>query len=232
VAGKSVDGYLRDFVVAESQSLFLLPDHVRDSEAIFVDHTALALATIVKLDMQKSDHIVIIGAGILGLILAQLALYYQTVPILVDSNQQRLDMAAKMGIYYTINYVESDPYKKIVAITGGRLSENIVLIGSGGIGLSKGLSYCMRGGSVVVMDMSEYVDSDASIVPTIVDKQVNLYGVSNAAKHFMQAINMIANKTVTVAPFVSKQIKYDQVGDYLSQMADNAQAYIKVVVKA
>jgi threonine dehydrogenase-like Zn-dependent dehydrogenase len=181
--------------------------------------------------MQKGDHIVIVGASIVGLLLAQLAMYYQAVPILVDGRQSHLDIASKLGIYYTVDYVNSDPYKKIVSITGGRLSENVVLIGAGGISLSNSLKFVSYGGSLVIADVDNYYDNDFSAVPTIASKQLSLHGISNGLKHFMPSINLLAQKTVSVSQFVSKEIEFSQVEQFLQQIAESPFEHIKVIVK-
>lgn len=232
IAGKSSDGYLRDFVVVDVNNLYLLPENVSDNQALFVEHTARALAIIAKLDIPKGTHIVIMGASIVGLILAQLALYYQIVPILVDGRQSHLDMANKLGLYYTINYVNVDPYKKIEAITGGRFAENLVLLGASNTSLYNSVRLIMGGGSVVVADVSSYTDNDSNAVQHIAEKQVSLYGVNNGLKHYMQAINLLANKTVQVAQFVTKEIGFDQVEQSMQYISTNPYDHIKVVVNS
>ncbi|MCL1945216.1 MAG: alcohol dehydrogenase catalytic domain-containing protein [Firmicutes bacterium] len=232
VAGKNIDGYLRDFVVTEASNLYLLPENVSDNQAVFVEHTARALAIMSKLNIQKGNHVVIVGASIVGLILAQLAIYYQAIPILVDGRQSHLDMANKLGIYYTINYVSVDPYKKIEAITGGRLSENLVLLGSGNFSLFNSTRFLMSGGCVVVADVEIYKDNDSSAVQAIAEKQLSLYGINNGLKYFMPAINLLANKTILVAQFVSKEIKFDQVEQNMQYMSSNPYEHVKVIVSS
>lgn len=230
VAGKNTDGYLRDFVISDVNNLFLLPENVSDNQAIFVEHTAKALAIMSKLNVEKGKHIVIVGASIVGLILAQLAIYYQAVPILVDGRQSHLDMANKLGIYYTINYVSAEPYKKVEAITGGTLSENLVLLGSGNFSLHNSIRFLMTGGNVVIADVENYKDNDSNAVQAIANNQLSLNGVSNGLKFYMPAINLLANKTVLVSQFVSKEIKFDQVEQNLQYMSNNPYEHIKVIV--
>ncbi|MDR3021910.1 MAG: alcohol dehydrogenase catalytic domain-containing protein [Clostridiales bacterium] len=231
IAGKNTDGYLRDFVISNSRNLYLLPENVSDSEAVFVEHTARALAIIHKMDMQKGDHIVIIGASIVGLILAQLVIYYQGVPIIIDARESHLEMASKLGICYTINHIKSEPYKKIISITGGRMSENLALMGSSGISLFNSLNYVKRGGNVVIADAYNYKDNDSGAVPVIAEKQISLHSVSYGIKQFMPAINLLANKTVVVSQFVSQEIEFEQVPEFFAKIMENPLEYVKVIVK-
>ena len=43
---------------------------------------------------------ILIGAGNLGIILAQVMMYYQIVPIIIDNDDKNLETARSAGIYY------------------------------------------------------------------------------------------------------------------------------------
>ena len=108
IMGKNTDGLLRDFASVPAENAHPLPDQVDDDEAVFVDATGIALRALNKLNVQKGEHIAIIGASVIGIIMAELAIYYQAVPILVDARQDMLDIAAASGVYYTVNTSETD----------------------------------------------------------------------------------------------------------------------------
>ena len=97
VAGEDFHGFLRDFISAESSNLYYLPESVSDDQALFIDHVSLSLAIIDKLDIQKGDHVAIIGATNLGIILSQILIYYQAVPILIDVDDEALQIAKSSG---------------------------------------------------------------------------------------------------------------------------------------
>src|SRR5690606_8899383 len=101
---------------------------ITDAEAQFIEHTSIAVKTFNELKTAEGEHIVIIGASVMGIILAQLALYYQAVPIVLDPSQERLDIAANLGIYYAINTNATDPDERIKQITGGRYCESSVYL--------------------------------------------------------------------------------------------------------
>lgn len=128
--GMTEDGFLRDFAVVPADRSFIgLPDRISDTDAIFLEHIAMAINTVGALDLEKGEHIVVYGATLVGLILAQAAIYYQAVPVLVDMRADRLSLAESLGVYYTVNPVESDPFKKIFTITGRTHGRNRRLYG-------------------------------------------------------------------------------------------------------
>jgi len=234
IMGKDCDGYLRDFVVTDTSLIYKLPNNVVDNEAVFVEQVAIALNTIAKLDIKKGEHVVIVGGSITGVVLSQLVQYYQAVPILVDSDEHTLKLARRLGIVYTINQVEVDSKKKILAITGGRMSEKLVLIASSGVSIGRCLSFIMRGGSIAIVDSGgEYDEKLDTISSTahIALKQAQIIGVTNGCKNIKTAINMLANKAVNVLPFVSVEIEFEDLPKYMEEMIQSPYKYVKVIVK-
>ncbi len=83
--------------------MYSIPDRLKDEEAVFTEHTAMAINVISKLKIDKGEHLVIVGATSIGIILAQVAMYHQAVPIVVDMRDELLESARRAGVYYTIN---------------------------------------------------------------------------------------------------------------------------------
>ncbi|MCL2599468.1 MAG: zinc-binding dehydrogenase [Firmicutes bacterium] len=234
VVGKDVDGSLRDFVIAKEKDVFVLPSQVTDEQAVFVEQVAISLAAFAQLSLQKGDHLTIVGGSVTGLVMAQLALYYQAIPILVDMDETALRLAQKLGVVYTVNQVAVEPKKKIFSITSGNMSDKLALIAASQIGASRAMSYLMRGGKMAIVDPGEEyrqeLDSQ-SVAGLVVSKQVNLCGVSNGHDFMKTAINMLANKAIGVEQLISTVVDFDKVGGVLSDIAGAPHKYIKVLVK-
>lgn len=64
-----------------------------DEEALFAEYIAMGDNVFEALDLEKGDYIVILGASTLGLIISQMANYYQFVPILIDLDSDKLALA-------------------------------------------------------------------------------------------------------------------------------------------
>ena len=229
--GVDEDGFMRDFVVVSADDVYKLPERVRDGDAVFIDHIAMALAALNKINPEKGEHIVISGANVIGIVLAQVAMYQQAVPILVDTLEDILAIAEELGVYYTVNSVDTDVQKKIFSLTGGRMADSVVHIASSQLPLSLSLEYVRLGGKAVVVDWDGAEDDmDVSLKP-LLGKQLSLFGVNNGAKNIPSAINMLANKTVSVERLVSKEIEFAEVGKYIKEQIEMPNKYIKILVK-
>ena len=131
VHGVDVDGLLTDFISLPAENVYAIPDGISDDEAIFTDYIALGSNIIESMDCQKGDYVVIVGASTIGLILSQIAIYYQLVPILVDMDADKLRVAENWGVYYTLNPMFDNLERRVEEITGGRMCEFSVFTGDG-----------------------------------------------------------------------------------------------------
>jgi len=231
IYGVHKNGFMSDFVLINENDVFKLPDRVKDEEAIFVSHIAFACNILDKLDIEKGEHLVIVGASVVGVILAQLALYHQAIPILVDTRQDRLAMAEKLGVYYCINSIKDDTKKKIFSLTGGTMASNIAYFPSSDTPIARVLDYAAGGGRVCVADWSGSTAQVSGSLNAVLAKQLTILGVSNGAKLIPTAINMLANKTVSVFSAITGIIDFADVGEALQEQIKHPDKNIKVLVK-
>lgn len=229
--GLTANGLLRDFAVIPLSNIYEIPPQISDEDAQFVEHVSLAVRTFNELKAKEGEHIVIIGASILGIIIAQLALYYQLVPIILDTQQNELDIAKSYGIYYSINTTDEDPAVRVKQITGGRYCENVVYLANSNESVRKAFDFAAMGGKVALVGWEQMPDAMEGSVNSIISKQLLVFGISNGYKQMHAAINLLAKKAIEVRSLVSKQIDFNEVETLLEQYSKNPLSYHKVVIK-
>ena len=229
--GVDDDGLMSDFNVVSASMLHKIPERIKDSDAVLIEYVALGINTVNKLKLDKGEYIVIVGANAIGLCLAQVALYSQAVPILVDMDAERLALAKELGVYYTINSVESDPVKKIFALTGGRMAETVAFINSSQMAFGRCLDYAAVGGRVAIVGWASAADELSGNFGGVLRRQLKVVGVNNGAKLFPSAINLLATRTVDVSRLISAEVKFSEIQEFVSEHAKEVNRYLKVVVK-
>ncbi len=227
--GKDVDGVLSDFAIVPVETMYNLPDRVGDKEAIFIEHIAIAINTINTLKVGRGDHFAIVGASVLGLILAQVALYYQAVPIVIDNREERLELAREFGIYYTINSTKEDVAKKVFSLTGGKMATRLAYtLDSNALPYSKILSIVSTYGKAGLVGSDVELDKIQVDAKAIVEKSITLYGINQTIDNITSAINMLANNDVKVGNFIT-QIPFTAVPEYLEKLK-NGEEFVQIVV--
>ena len=214
-AGKEIDGYLRDFAVVHNSQLFYLPSTVRDSEALLIDHIALAIATIDKLNIAKGEHVAVIGGGVIGLLLSMLIIYYQGVPILIDGESANLEKARLAGIYYNL-FSDNKLEKEVSELTGAHMAQKVVYVTDSNINTDVALklaSYNAKVGFVGFSSPNLKVNFNLAM-----KKQLEFCCVTNGYDYTEQAINMIANKVVDLGVFSFTPVKYENCITAIKEM--------------
>lgn len=227
--GKDIDGVLSDFAIIPVETMYSLPDRISYNEAIFIEHVAIAINAINTLKVGKGDHFAIIGASALGLILAQVALYYQAVPMLIDNREERLEMAREFGIYYTINSAKEDVYKKVFSLTGGKMATRLAYtLDANALPYDKMLSVVSAYGKVGLVGSDVELDKIQIDAKAVVEKAITLYGINQTTDNITSAINMLASKDVKVDDFIT-EIPFSAVPEYLEKLK-NGEDFIQLVV--
>lgn len=106
---------------AEPWIVLKIPPSLSDETATFSTLASVALHAIRRARIEFGETLVILGAGILGLISIQLARLSGTGQIIVlDLAENRLELARQYGADLAINPAEEDPVGRVFAATGSQ----------------------------------------------------------------------------------------------------------------
>ena len=216
-AGTDCEGFLRDFAVAEESNLCPLPPSVSDTDALFVGIVSLCEEVIDRLDVPKGTHVAVFGAGEVGNILCQLLIYHQAVPILIDTDEERLAVAASCGIYYTFKADEALA-KNISRITGGHMAACSVYIGYGSLPVDAPYEVTSIGGTVVYTGFG-FATAKAAL-KTALDRRLTLTTITNDYSNYAAAINLLVNKAVNLAPLKIETFPVAQAEELFAERAE------------
>lgn len=101
--------FVRIPALQTAQTAFLLPETLVDEAGIFMEPLACALRAVKRSGVQVGDQIVVVGAGCMGLLVAQAVAVSGARPICVDIREERLELARTLGVEVTLNVAGSDP---------------------------------------------------------------------------------------------------------------------------
>ena len=228
VLGVDTDGLLGDFASVPEENVYALPDGVPDDEAIFAEYIALGNNVLNSMEAGKGDFVVIVGASTLGLVLSQLALYYQMIPILVDLDAEKLALAASWGVYYLLNPTYDNLERRVEEITGGRMAEASVYVGDG-VPFDCAFRLVKDKGEVVVAGYSVRAGHNADVAD-ILAKQLRVIGVADGYGEMPSAINLLANRIVKTEGLIGARIGFDEVPEMVEQCAEYPYQYNKILI--
>ena len=215
IAGETVDGFYRDFVLAGVDDVYPLPSSVSDEAAFLIDAIALAERVVNDMHVEVGQHVLVLGGGLYGNILCQILIYHRAVPILADNNQERLTRAKKCGIYYT--FPNDDTLKSnVLKVTGGKLADAAVYLAFANRSEPSVLFPLVKRGAYVAFcsltGKSLHVNLEYAMKHNLTIK-----GITECREFVSTAINLLANKAVTFSEFSFQSIREEELPEKLEE---------------
>lgn len=103
------DGLFARHAVIPETALHVLPESVPPEIGAAIEPLAVAVWAVERAQVQSGHHVLVTGAGPIGLLVAQVAAARGAAEIIVtDINDDRLDVAARLGATGTINTASSE----------------------------------------------------------------------------------------------------------------------------
>lgn len=116
---------------------------------IFAQMGAIALNAILDADIHVGETVAVIGQGVPGQMVAQLAKLNGARVIVVDLDGSRLEYSKKFGADITLNAKELDAAREIKLLTGGRGADVVIEITGSPIALNEAIRSACYNGRVV-----------------------------------------------------------------------------------
>ncbi len=121
-----------DHFVAHRSQLVKIPDSLSDDTAVMIEPTSVSLHAVMKRPPQKGEHLLVLGAGVIGLNVIRFARLLQpdcSIHV-IEKVTFKQDLAKRMGADVIL---EGDPYESAAKLTGAHLYRgplgNSVLMG-------------------------------------------------------------------------------------------------------
>ena len=143
-------------------------------------------------------------------------IYYQAVPILIDTDPGSIEIAKSTGIYYTLG-ADENWIREVSSLTGGRMAKHVVYNLNSSI--SARTAFNLAGfNSPVAITGNFMKNSPISFVPAM-KKQLHIFCVNSGYGNIEASINLIANNAVNFSKLKHSHAKYEDVPNVLAEMA-------------
>ncbi|WP_249976456.1 Zn-dependent oxidoreductase [Vreelandella olivaria] len=121
VIGVHRNGGFEEYVVVPQHNVHLLPDHIGLDAAALVEPYTIAANVLDRMQPHSGDALLILGAGVIGLTILQMAQAIGLDNIIVtDVIDERLAIAETLGARHTLNSRDTNAEQKIWDLTGGQ----------------------------------------------------------------------------------------------------------------
>ncbi len=133
-----------------AHTIVKIPDHVSYADATFVDPLACCIRALDTSNILPFDRVVVVGAGIMGLLFVQLLRELQAESWVFDISDARLDMAKAFGANHVFNSKEGNIAEKVLSLTNGEGADVVLVTFITQDTLDEAMQYVRDGGKLCI----------------------------------------------------------------------------------
>lgn len=227
VLGVHIDGGMSEYFCYPAQFAYKVLSDFPKEELAFVEPLSIAIHCANRLEVKKGEHVVIMGAGQIGNLAAQVTKVMGAIPIMADLLDSRLELAKSIGVEYTFNPSREDLVEKVREITGGRMAECVIEATGAISSIQSTLEVVAYSGRISLVGWPK----NGTPFPTgvITKKELDVRGSRNSAREFPLAIELITKKKVNVKPLISKVVSLEEAPKNIRLQAEHPSDYLKII---
>ena len=195
-------GAFAEYVVVPARVAYHLPKDLAFEQAAMLEAVSVALHGVAVSQMAPGSTVLVIGAGMIGLLLVQAALAAGAARVFVcDVDETRLLLAREMGAIETFLATGPALTASVLALTDAVGVDTVLEAVGREATIAAGIDCVRKGGTVTLVgNLSPHV-----LLPLqkIVSRQIRLQGSCASAGEYPEAMRLMANGTIKVAPLIS-----------------------------
>ncbi|HDR51708.1 MAG TPA: galactitol-1-phosphate 5-dehydrogenase [Mariniphaga anaerophila] len=224
------DGAFAEYVTVPEHILYKLPGNVSFEHAAMVEPVAVALHAINLTDISLNDTVVVGGAGMIALFVIQLLKLHGCGQIIAfDIDQDRLELAKKLGATHVFHAEKANVAEDVKKLTQGRGAD----IGFEVVGISPVIKSVIesvrKGGQVTLVgNVSPVVDLP---LQQVVTRQLRLQGSCAICGEYEQVLDLISKGKIQIDPLLSTVAPLEDGAAWFNRLYNREKGLMKVILK-
>ena len=218
-----IDGAFTNYVTILSDFAYALPDQMSDEEGALIEPLSVGLWACRKAKLRGGDHVLITGAGPVGILAMKVALALGVTEItMTDISPQRLEVARQLGATRTVNVAQQS------LVDAGVEADVLIECSGNQRALKDGIHALQPAATAVAVGMGP--GEEASIpLSFIQNRELILTGTFRYANTYADAIALVASGHIDLKPIITGHYTLAEAEQAL-QATQNDPANIKSVV--
>ena len=227
----STDGAMQEYFSYPENMLVKLPPTIDIASAPVAESLAIALHGLHRAGIHDNcsgiNHVVIIGAGPIGILAALSAMHYGVTPVLLDLVDNRLDYASGLGIPYVANPMHENVTDKIKQITNGTMANAVLEMSGSNSAIRSSLEYASYRGTIAYTGWpSKETTMDTSLITL---KELKIVGARTATTELEEAVQLISGKHIDPHAVISKIVPFSELPEAFHDQYEHPERYLKIL---
>jgi 2-desacetyl-2-hydroxyethyl bacteriochlorophyllide A dehydrogenase len=210
--GQTLLGGFGEYRAVRPSQVYPIPDRLSYVEACFAEPVACCIHSLKMLKLDMTEDLLVLGAGVMGLLHLQTALCLGARVFVADPDRQRLKLAAHLGAAAVMNPEQEDICDRLAALTEKRGADACVVTSSEVGALEAAFAAVGKTGRISIFTSYEQ-PHQLSLDANRVHRHELLITGSTARTEldFLQAVRLLSYEKIAVKPLISALISLDAV---------------------
>ena len=223
-------------VVPESDVTKVEDDAIDSLYAAFVIIASMGRGGVRKLEVELGESAMVMGLGLLGMFSVQFLRLSGANPIIaVDLNEERRNLALKLGADYALDPSDEDFVKKVKEITMGKGVNACVEVTGVSAAMKQALECASWMGRISLLGCTRISDCAIDYYTQVHRPGIKLIGAHNFVRPKVESyphhwthhddcraiLNMISTNRIDVKSIVSRVVKPEMAPEIYTELCDN-----------
>lgn len=230
VMGFQTTGAASEFFAVEASKVTPIPDEMSFDEGAMIEPLAVAVHAIKRAGDVEGQKIVVIGAGPIGILVAQAAKAMGAEKTMVtDISNFRLQKAKECGVDFVYNTKEVDFGDAVIEAFGPDKADVIFDCAGNDITIGQAIKYARKGSTIILVAVFE--DMAKVDLAVLNDHELDL-NTSMMYRHedYVDAIRFVREGKIKLRPLISKVFPFKQYKDAYEHIDQNSEETLKVLI--
>jgi L-iditol 2-dehydrogenase len=230
VMGFQTTGTASEYFAVDASKITLLPNTMTYNEGAMIEPLAVTVHAIKQAGDVKGLKIAVLGAGPIGILLAQSAKAMGASEVLIsDISDYRLDLAKKCGADYTVNTRGRDFGEALVSCFGQDKADIIYDCAGNDITMGQAIKYARKGSKIILVAV--YVGMANVDLAVLNDHELDL-NTTMMYRHedYLDAIRFVGDGKIQLKPLMSKHYPFKEYLAAYEYIDKNRETTMKVLI--
>lgn len=224
-------GAFAEFLTIPARIAFHLPADLRFADAAMLEAVSVALHAVAVSEMKGDEQVLVIGAGMIGLLLLQAAKARGNGAAKVwvaDIDSTRLELATKLGADAVLHASGAALIEDVLERTGGRGVDHVLEAVGNDVTISAGIDCSRKGGTVTLV--GNVMPEVRLPLQKVVSRQIRLQGSCASAGEYPEAMRLLAEGKIDVKPLITAIAPLDAGPAWFDRLHRREPNLMKVVL--
>lgn len=223
-------GAFAEYVVVPARIAYVLPGSMPFAHAALIEAVSVAVHAVSLTPIALNDTVVVVGAGMIGLLALQAGLLAGAGRVfVVDVDNTRLELARALGATETFNSNQCDPVSEVRNLTSGRGADSALEC----VGISSSVDLAIEavrkgGAATLVGNVAPRVEIG---LQSIVTRQIRLQGSCASSGEYPECISLMSRGAIRVDPLLSAVAPLEEGAAWFDRLRAREPGLLKVVLQ-